>query len=108
MKLHREKLEENLSATEVIDYLWQFEILNDEVRQDIMSQPTPLSMNKALVDKLLHLKPWEFVLFIQFLDNTGQEHIANLLGERGKTSYEFHLLFNMIFCIHHCKPTKHS
>ena len=69
---------------EVIDYLYQYDILNKQDRQDIMSKAeTPLEMNAVLVDKLLHLEPWEFVLFIQFLDDTGQEHIANLLGEQG-------------------------
>ena len=84
MRLHRKKLVDNLSSVEVIDYLYQYDILNKQDRQDIMSKAeTPLRMNAVLVDKLLHLEPWEFVLFIQFLDDTGQEHIANLLGEQG-------------------------
>ena len=88
MHLHRQKLVENLSSEELVDHLWRDDIIDETARQEILSlRKKPLEMNSLLVDKLLHLKPWEFVLFIQFLDDTGQEHIANLLGEQGKLLY---------------------
>ena len=61
LQLPKQKLVENLCPEEVIDYLWQYATLSDRDRNEIMSQTSLIDINTLLVNKLVNMKPWEFV-----------------------------------------------
>ena len=82
----------------LVDHLYSKEILGALERDDITAEKTSFRANEKLLSALSRKSPQQFLLFLDALDNCGQQHILNVIAmPQGLLMYI--TLFTQLCCL---------
>jgi len=70
----------------LVHLLYSKEIVSVVERDDIMAELTSFSANERLLSVLSRKSPQQFQLFLDALDNSGQQHVRNVIEDRPGSS----------------------
>jgi len=75
-----ETLDAKLSG--VVDQLYSDQVFSAAETGDIIAEMTSFRANEKLLSVLSRKSPQQFQLFLDALDNCGQQRIRNVIGDR--------------------------
>jgi len=75
-----ETLDVRLSG--LVDHLYSKEVLSAMERDDIVAEMTSFRANEKLLSALSRKSPQQFQLFLDALDNSGQQHVRNVISDQ--------------------------
>ncbi|XP_066269652.1 protein fem-1 homolog A-like [Branchiostoma lanceolatum] len=82
LRSHHIKIIQDMQPKGVIDYLYQENVLDDQLQADVKAQSTRQDTNKKLLEIVPTRGDRAFFVFRHGLIKTGQQHIADMLEER--------------------------
>jgi len=66
----------------LVHELYSKEVVSALERDDIIAEMTSFRANEKLLSVLSRKSPQQFQLFLQALDNCGQQHVRNIMDDR--------------------------
>jgi len=66
----------------LVHELYSKEVVSALERDDIIAEMTSFRANEKLLSVLSRKSPQQFQLFLQALDNCGQQHVRNVVDDR--------------------------
>ena len=66
----------------LVHELYSKEVVSAVERDDIIAEMTPFRANEKLLSVLNRKSPQQFQLFLDALDNCGQQHVRNVIAGR--------------------------
>jgi len=75
-----ETLDVNFSG--LVDELYSKEVVHATESHDIIAEMTSFRANEKLLSVLSRKSPQQFQLFLEALDNCGQQHVRNVIDDR--------------------------
>jgi len=90
----REALDVKFSG--LVGELYSKKVLSPDEKDDIIAEQTSCRANEKLLSVLSRKSPQQFQLFLDALDNCGQEHVRSVIDDRQGMS--IHLFANRHSC----------
>jgi len=69
-------------CTELVDHLYSDNVLTPMEVEDIIAEKTSFRANEKLLSVLSRKSPQQFQLFLDALDNCGQQHVRDVIDDR--------------------------
>jgi len=93
----------DVKVSGLVSHLYSREVISAVEREDITAEMTSFRANEKLLSALSRKSPQQFQLFLDALDNCGQQHVRNVMTGRPPglslfcpssfiTSSKFHLM----------------
>ena len=70
----------------LVHLLYSKEIVSVVEKDDIQAEPTSFLANERLLSVLSRKSPQQFQLFLDALDDSGQQHVRNVIDDRQGSS----------------------
>ena len=89
----------------LVTQLYSEHIVSAVERDDIMAEKTSFRANEKLLSALSHKSPQQFQLFLDALDNCGQQHVSNVIrpdAPQGLLSVDITSIFTQIISSVQC------
>jgi len=80
----------------LVHELYSKHVLNPVERDDIIAEQTSFRANEKLLSVLSRKSPQQFQLFLDALDNCGQQHVRNVIADRRPGLYIFLIIYQVI------------
>jgi len=72
----------DIKCSDLLCRLFSHEVLSAMERDDITAEQTSFRSNEKLLSVLSRKSPQQFQLFLDALDNCGQQHVRNVITDR--------------------------
>ena len=72
----------DVKITGLVDHLYQARVISADEAEDITAEQTSFRANEKLLSVLSRKSPQQFQLFLDALDNCGQQHVRNVISDR--------------------------
>ena len=72
----------DLKFSRLVSQLYCDQVVNEMEREDITAEKTSFRVNEKLLSVLSRKSPQQFQLFLDALDNCGQQHVRNVIDDR--------------------------
>ena len=73
---------ETLDLTDVVPELYSKQVVSSVERDDILAGKTSFRANEKFLSVLSRRSPQQFQLFLDALDNCGQQHVRDVIADR--------------------------